>query len=370
MSKQVTGLGTIWNLPNYAGELFTADATQTPLLSMIGGLTGGRQTDNFEFPTAVLYDYPEPKQPEISERASAKAPVATHAKRSQVANVTQIHMEAINLTYHNLANAGRMSGINTAGQQPKVDELTFQLQHKLVKVARDVEHSFINGVYQKAEDDDEVNKTRGLMSLCKNGTTIDAGGVPLSKAILQQLFREMANNGAYFNNMVMFLPAYLKQMVSEIYASQHGVNLPATRNVGGVNITEIETDFFKMGVAWNRFMAADSILVADVAHIAPVFSVVPGKGVFFLEDLAKTGAAEQKQLYGEIGLAHGAGFLHGSITGLATGPVCDIFPSGATCFATMSAKALTAYAAEHGIDLGDATAKKDILPIIEAATRE
>ena len=42
---QVTGIGTTWNLPNYAGELFTADPTQTPFLSMIGGLTGGRQTD-------------------------------------------------------------------------------------------------------------------------------------------------------------------------------------------------------------------------------------------------------------------------------------------------------------------------------------
>ena len=36
---QVSGIGTTWNLPNYAGELFTADPTQTPFLSMIGGLT-------------------------------------------------------------------------------------------------------------------------------------------------------------------------------------------------------------------------------------------------------------------------------------------------------------------------------------------
>ena len=32
----VTGVGTSWNLPNYAGELFTADKAQTPLL------TGGK----------------------------------------------------------------------------------------------------------------------------------------------------------------------------------------------------------------------------------------------------------------------------------------------------------------------------------------
>lgn len=83
---QVTGIGTTWNLPNYAGELFTADPTQTPFLSMIGGLTGGRQTDNFEFPTAVLYDFPEAAQPEISESASATAPqqATLHGSRKRM----------------------------------------------------------------------------------------------------------------------------------------------------------------------------------------------------------------------------------------------------------------------------------------------
>ena len=84
---QVSGIGTTWNLPNYAGELFTADPTQTPFLSMIGGLTGGRQTDNFEFPTAVLYDFPDAGQPEISEQASVTAPAASHIAREQEKNV-------------------------------------------------------------------------------------------------------------------------------------------------------------------------------------------------------------------------------------------------------------------------------------------
>ena len=70
---QVSDMGTVWNLPNYAGELFCADAMQTPLLAMIGGLSGGRQTSNFEFPTAVLFDYPEAVQPAISEEAAAVA---------------------------------------------------------------------------------------------------------------------------------------------------------------------------------------------------------------------------------------------------------------------------------------------------------
>ncbi len=316
---QVQGLGTVWNLPNYAGELFTADPTQTPLLSMIGGLTGGKQTDNFEFPTAVLFDYPAAAQPEISETASATAPAASHIAREQETNVVQIHQEVIDLTYAKLSNSGRMSGLNTAGQQPNPnDEKAFQIQHKLIKIARDVEYSFINGTFAKATAGNVANKTRGLLELCTSGTStsIAAADAALSKELLDQLYLSMAEKGAYFNNMVMFVGAKQKQALSAIYASQFGANQPATRNVGGVNITEIETDFFKCGVVWNRFIPADTILLVDVAHLAPVFQAVPGKGVLFEEELAKVGASDRIQIYGQIGLAHGAAFLHGAITGL------------------------------------------------------
>jgi len=378
--SQVTGLGTIWNLPNYAGELFTADATQTPLLSMAGGLTGGRMTENFEFPTAVLFDYPTPEQPEISEQASATAPAATHIAREQETNVVQIHQEVIDLTYVKQSNSGRMSGLNTAGQQANSgDEKAWQIQHRLVKIARDVEHTFLQGSYQKATAANVAGKTRGMLELCDNGTTIDAAGGTLTRAILQQLYREMANNGAFFNNMVMFAPAYLKQVVTDIYASLPGVNLPATRNVGGVNINQVETDFFNMGIVWSRFMSADTILVADVAHIAPVFQAVPGKGVLFEEELAKIGASDRLQIFGQLGLAHGPAFLHASITGLATQ---DVPTGGAGVQGTSAAltpqssqsalmaatnEVLIALANEHGINLDGATNKEQRVELIRAA---
>lgn len=316
---QVSGIGTTWNLPNYAGELFTADPTQTPFLSMIGGLTGGRQTDNFEFPTAVLYDFPEASQPEISESSSATAPTASHIARTQEKNVVQIHQEVIDLTYAKQSNGGRLSGINTAGSNANpVDEKAWQIQQKLIKIARDVEYSFLNGTYKLAGNASEANKTRGMFELCTSdaGTSIAAGEVALSKALLDRLFREMAENGAYFKRPVLFCGAKQKQAITNIYAEQFKAHMPTTQNVGGMNITEIETDFCKMGIVWDRFVPADRILVADMAHIAPVFAAVPGKGILFEEALAKTGASDRVQIYGQIGLAHGAAFLHGAITGL------------------------------------------------------
>lgn len=318
---QVTGIGTTWNLPNYAGELFTADPTQTPFLSMIGGLTGGRQTDNFEFPTAVLYDFPEAGQPDISEQASATAPAASHIARQQEKNVVQIHQEVIDLTYAKQSNSGRMSGLNTAGQNANpADEKSWQIQQKLIKIARDVEFSFLRGTYQVSTGADVANKTRGMLELCTSdaGTSIAAAGVELDKPLLDQLFREMADNGAYFGNMVLFCGAYQKQRITNLYADFFKAQMQMQMDIAGMNVTQIETDFCKIGIVWDRFMPNDSILVADMVHIAPVFQAVPGKGVLFQEDLAKTGASDKIQIYGQIGLAHGPAFLHGAITGLAT----------------------------------------------------
>lgn len=316
--SNVTDIGTTWNLPNYAGELFTADPTQTPLLSMIGGLTGGKQTDNFEFPTAVLFDYPEAEQPSISESASATAPAASAIARNQESNVVQIHQEVIDLTYAKLSNGGRMSGINTAGQTANpADEKAWQIQQKLIKIARDVEYSFINGTFQKATSATVANKTRGMLELAATTSTVDASSSALTVDMIKALMLQMADNGAYFNNMILFAGAKQKQAITSLYEKQLGYNQGAARNVGGMNVTEIETDFCKLGIVWDRFMPDDCILIADVAHIAPVFQAVPGKGVLFEEELAKVGASDRIQIYGQIGLAHGPAFLHGSITGLA-----------------------------------------------------
>ncbi len=316
---QVNGIGNTFNLPNYAGDLFTASPTQTPFLSMIGGLSGGKQTDNFEFQTGVVYDLPVAQQPNISENASVKAPAASHVVRSQQTNVVQIHQDTIDLTYAKMSNSGRLSGLNTGGQAANPnDEKAFQIRQKLVKIARDVEHSFLNGTYNKTEDGDTANRTRGMLELCTSdaGTSIDAAGGEISKAMFDLLFREMADHGATFDNMVLFCNSYIKQAITNLYADFFKAQMQMTQNIAGMNITQIESDFCKVGICFDPFIRKDALLVADVAQIAPVFQPVPGKGNFFEEPLAKEGASERVQIYGQIGLAHAPAFLHGAITNL------------------------------------------------------
>lgn len=165
-------VGTSFNLPNYAGELFTASPKKTPFLSMIGGLSGGKTSDSFEFITGQEYSLPAAGQPEITENQSLTAPEASHVAREQKTNTCQIFHESIDLSYAKMSQSGKLEGLNLAGQSanPKTEE-DFQIQQKLKKMATDVEYTFLNGVYQKATSADVASKSRGMFELCKDVTT-------------------------------------------------------------------------------------------------------------------------------------------------------------------------------------------------------
>jgi len=305
--------GTVWNLPNYTGELFTSDVKATPFLSMIGGLTGGMMTDNFEFATSSQYNHETAAQPAITETASLTAPTAISYVRGQDKNVTQIFQETVSISYAKMSNAGRLTGINTAGATNNApSEKDFQIAMALEKIARDAEYTFLNGVYAIAANAGQANKTRGMIALC-TVNTVDANAVKLKKEFMDELLLEMFTNGAQFKDMVLFCGGFQKQLISNIYGYA-----PTDRNVGGVNIKQIETDFGNIGIADpHRFMPASTIGIFDMSVVAPVFQPVPEKGNLFYEELSKVGASESGMIFGQMGLAHGPSFMHGTITNLA-----------------------------------------------------
>jgi len=316
--SQITGQGTIWNLPNYSGELYTADLINTPFLAMVGGMNnGGFQVANFEFPTSSEYDFPAAAQPAITETGSLTAPSGTEAVRVQEKNVAQIFQQAVELSYGKLSNNARLSGINSQGAVNNAeDELAFQIDYNLKIIARNIEYTSFNGAYQIATNAGVANKSRGMIAACAltGGTAIAAAGATLSKALMDTLLRTMFTNGAMLMTPVIWVNGFQKQQISNIYGYA-----PTDRMVGGVNIKQIETDFGNIGIAdAHRFMPTDTLLLTDMSVVKPVFQPVPAKGNFFYETLAKTGASEDGQIYGKFGLDHGPAFAHGKITGLAT----------------------------------------------------
>src|SRR4051812_8736723 len=97
MAGGITGAGTTFNLPNYVGELFGITPEDTPFLSSIGGLTGGKETTSaiFQWETYDLRDASATAQ--VVEGLAA--PTAQARVRGNVNNVTEIHEESIEVTY-------------------------------------------------------------------------------------------------------------------------------------------------------------------------------------------------------------------------------------------------------------------------------
>ena len=310
----VNGMGTVFNLPNFAGQLYSSTPAVTPFLNLISGKAV--KTDNFQFSTGVEYAHEAATQPAISETASVTAPTAISYVRSQSTNVTQIFHEKVSVTYAKMSNSGRLSGINTAGAQNDApNELDFQTARAIEKMARDVEYTFINGTYQLAGSSAQANKTRGMLEAA--GTVIDCNNAVLTQDFLNSAYKAAYDAGADFTDMVLICNSAVKQILSIIYASQAGFNLPDSRNVGGVNLTTIETDFGALRIMLNRFIPSNVLLGADLSCIRPVEEDVPGKGNFFREQLAKVGAAEEYQIFGQMGLDHGPGWKHFKIINIA-----------------------------------------------------
>jgi hypothetical protein len=311
---------TSWNCPNYTGELYLIGANQTPFLNMIGGLQGGRirVAGDFQFPLAQPWALEAAEQPEVTETASMTAPTAWTYVRDQDVNTCQIFHRAVTVSYAKQSVVGQITADGTTGlvdgtdPQPVQSELDFQISAHMRQIAVNTEYTFLNGSYQQATSAAVAPKTRGIITACTTNT-VDASSAALSKALLDQLLRTMAGNGAEFSNPVLFVNALNKQRLSEIYGYA-----PQSRNVGGYNINQIETDFAVLGVIWAPHVPAGTLLIGDLAYCSPVFLPVPGKGVLFYEELSKTGAAEKGQIYGQIGLDYGPEEYHGTITNLAT----------------------------------------------------
>lgn len=89
-----------------------------------------------------------------------------------------------------------------------------------------------------------------------------------------------------------------------------------TRNIGGVSVDRILTDFGWLNVALDRFMPKDTLLIASMEQVAPVHMMIPGKGFLFKEELGRAGSAVKEQIYGEIGLEYGYEGAHGKLYGL------------------------------------------------------
>ena len=317
--------GTIQSFacPNYSGLLYNKANTETPFLNMISGNV--KYTNSTEFVCGQYYSSEEGEIPEISETASLTAPKASFVTRDQMTNVTQIFMESVAISYAKQSNMATLSGINVAGQvaNPQ-DELNFQTTQKMNKIKRSIEKTFIQGKFNKATKDTEVNKTRGMVEAITTNV-LDATSKKLDLWLVNEVVAGIKNNGGDISNLVVLVNTNnllqlngnaieLGMPVGDAYMTAYGIQV---RDL----ILPIGTTV-KLGLG--AFIPEGTALIVNPSVCGPVEQPVPGKGNFFRELLAKTGAGENHQIFGQIGLDHGPEWFHGKITGLSTEFVAPI----------------------------------------------
>lgn len=310
----ITGMGTTFNLPNFVGDLFSISPESTPLLSAIGGLTGGRPASDKSFGWQ-FYDLRDPDDTR-QRTEGANAPSPTERVRQEATNVVEIHQESISISYTDLAKVAA-GGASTALRGSQItDELRWQMDQQLKEVARDVNQSFITGTYANPVNNDTARKTRGLLSAIATNVR-DLNGATLSEEEVLNLFQITYDNGAEPGLRTALVGSAAKRLLTKLFLTDKDAQ-PLSRNVGGVNLTAFETDFGPINIMMDRGVPAGTLLALDLSVIAPRFLEIPGKGHFFYEPLAKTGAREEAQLYGEIGLEYGNERLHGKLVDFTT----------------------------------------------------
>lgn len=405
----ITAIGTTFNEPNYHGELFALTPTDTPLLSMAGGLGGGKQTlaTEFEWQTYDLRD------PEVRPRLEgADAPNPEARTRANVKNVVQIFHETVGTTYTKQATASQLATTQGAPFQtadglgfgnPVANEHTWQVAQALTQIARDANYVFWHGKKNVPTDNTTARQTAGLLGVLTtnrvdaiaevtassatdtitsashglaNGDQVvftntdaatniradrtyfvvnqasgtfkvaaTAGGTALALGTANPKYVRVSGTGAVgvsvdainafvqriFDNgglvqggtRTLFVPSIQKTRLTKAYATAYGSNVngsigaPTGAVVGGVNVNHIITDFGQLNLVVDRALPKDCVVAASMEQIDPVFLAIPGKGVMFEEALAKTGAVDRTQIYGEIGLKYGSERAHGVLRGLA-----------------------------------------------------
>lgn len=318
---------TLTTTVNYSGLLRSKVDESTRFLDAIysRGKNGGTVTNySEEFVLSSGYDLDDASQPAISEDASLTAPTPETVERTQEFNVHGIYQRTISVSYSKQSNRDALAGVNIAGADNNVpNEVDFQVGKAMTNVRRDLNYSNINGKYQYTKGSTSTaRKSRGIIEAIDTND-FDAKGAVITKEMVNSLLVDAIANGANPTSLEIWVNPSDLDVINKVYTQVSGVNLPASRTEGGVAITSVLTNFGVLNVEWDANIPVGTILFANIGEIAvsekPYFDKDGvNHGVMFYEPLAKTGASERGQIYGELGLDYGAEWLHAKLYNFVT----------------------------------------------------
>lgn len=316
----ISGQVTTYAGPNYTGELYRVSPSDTPLLSLIGGLhPGGGATVHEPEVEWQTSDY-RSGSANNSALEGANAPTGVARSRANISNVLEIHQSKVEVSYTKQASYGYHAGVNNEAPNPITDEVAEQISNELVGMSIDVEKSFLSGTYQKPGNNSTARQTRGLITSITTNVNAN-GGTPraLTKAIVDNTLKTAFDSGARLpqDKTVLMCGSAQKIALSNLYATATLSQPTLSRSIAGMAFDTIVTDFGTFGVVLNRWFPTGQIGVFDLSVCEPVFLDLGDGQTFRVEELAKVGAAYPWQLYFEAGLKYGSETFHAMIKDLS-----------------------------------------------------
>jgi hypothetical protein len=316
----INGVATSYDLPQYVGELFQKRTRPNTAVRLVGGINNPRLVGSTHFALGVSYELPEGSQPDIIEGAD---PVPSEIGVAQTSNVVQIFHEAVALTYSAMGNNQAVQGVVTLNATAPVtnpNSLEWQVDRKLDKMQRDVNYTFLNGAFRMPVNNAAGRRTRGLITAVtthRYGNTAAPGTArPVSKDLIEDVLMRMSDAGAFNGGNTVYVMgrASLIAKTSKLYRDETAP--PPDRNVAGIVPLVIVTIFGTINLIIEPDMPLGKLLFWQPGVCRPVIMPIPGKGLIFVEPLARTGSSEKYQLYGEVGVDYNSEDLHGLLEDL------------------------------------------------------
>lgn len=329
---------TYWNTPQYHGQLLTLGLTDKNcrFLNMIGGLggmgrAGGAKTVGvLKFPLNSENAFDTPTQQDITETDTLTAPTPRNYDRSQTEyNYIQIFHKGVGASYLAESATKVLSGLAIVGDvdnpnDPWVDNLNMALR----QMAIDIEWHMLNGQLNESASAGEASRMAGLFATQNkdgdaahtiNTNKKDCGGDALTVADVDAMLLLMKETSYAPMQNPVFIGRYsaLKDL-ADLYGTAIMAGPQTTVGTVYGQIDTIITQAGRFPLVEVPQCPANELALVDLAFISPVFMPKPPRnggpgGILFYEPLAKTGAADNGQIYCQISLDYTSEHYHGKL---------------------------------------------------------
>lgn len=309
---------TTETFPQYAGELYLFGSYTNPFLASLG--SEARIVNNFDFATGSTYTLASGTQDAVAEDDSLDSPTSfENYTRDQELNSCQIIQKFVRTSNKMMSSYNKLIGDSSdygsiAGPNAITDPHEHNIQATMKQIYRNINYACWNGEYQRAANAQTAGKSGGLVEAITTNVSTTSGTLSddLTKSIVDTHLGGIADDGIDMSGTVIWVGSAAKIKLSDLYS----LNLqtqPRDRQIGGVNVQVLVTDFGEFPIVYDFDVPSDTIFFINMPFVKNVWCPVPEKGNLFYEDKSDAAGGRTGMLYGQWGLDWGAEAFHSAL---------------------------------------------------------